>query len=49
MDREFARRAEDVIWRRSKLGLRLSAEQVARLDDWMHDEASGAREAVAAP
>jgi glycerol-3-phosphate dehydrogenase len=35
MTREFARRAEDVVWRRSKLGLRMSAEQVAALDDWM--------------
>ena len=35
MEREFARRAEDVVWRRSKLGLRLSAAQVAALDDWM--------------
>lgn len=35
MEREFARSAEDVIWRRNKLGLRLDAEQVARLDGWM--------------
>jgi glycerol-3-phosphate dehydrogenase len=35
MTREYARTAEDVIWRRSKLGLRLSGEEVARLDDWM--------------
>jgi len=35
MDKEFARRAEDVVWRRSKLGLRLSADQVAALDDFM--------------
>ena len=27
-----ARRAEDVVWRRSKLGLRLSAEEIAALD-----------------
>ncbi|MBK5927669.1 glycerol-3-phosphate dehydrogenase [Rhodobaculum claviforme] len=32
---EFARTAEDVVWRRSKLGLRLSAEQIAAIDDWM--------------
>ncbi|MBL3554028.1 glycerol-3-phosphate dehydrogenase [Rhodovulum sulfidophilum] len=37
MDREFARRAEDVVWRRSKLGLRLSPDQIARIDDWMKD------------
>ena len=27
-----ARTAEDVVWRRSKLGLRLSAEQIAAVD-----------------
>lgn len=32
---EFARTAEDVVWRRSKLGLRLSADQISALDDWM--------------
>jgi glycerol-3-phosphate dehydrogenase len=35
MEREFARTAEDVVWRRSKLGLWLSAEQVAEIDAWM--------------
>ena len=35
MRHEYARTAEDVVWRRSKLGLRLSAEQVARLDAYM--------------
>ena len=32
---EFARTAEDIVWRRTKLGLRLSASEVAGLDDWM--------------
>ena len=32
---EFARGAEDVVWRRNKLGLRMSKVQIARLDDWM--------------
>jgi glycerol-3-phosphate dehydrogenase len=32
---EWARTAQDVIWRRSKLGLRLSAEQVTTIDDAM--------------
>ncbi len=36
--REYARTAEDVIWRRSKLGLRLTAEQVAEIDAWMAAE-----------
>ena len=35
MSREYARRAEDVVWRRSKLGLRLTPDQIAALDDWM--------------
>jgi glycerol-3-phosphate dehydrogenase len=35
MRKEFARTAEDVLWRRSKLGLRLDPEAVARLDAWM--------------
>ena len=35
MEHEFARTAEDVIWRRSKLGLRLSADEVRALDGWM--------------
>jgi glycerol-3-phosphate dehydrogenase len=33
--REYARTAEDVVWRRSKLGLRLTTQQVAAIDDWM--------------
>ena len=35
MDEEFARTSEDVIWRRGKFGLRLDAERISRLDDWM--------------
>jgi len=35
MVREYARRAEDVVWRRTKLGLRMGAEEVAALDGWM--------------
>ncbi|HBK05515.1 MAG TPA: glycerol-3-phosphate dehydrogenase [Acetobacteraceae bacterium] len=32
---EWARTAEDVVWRRTKLGLRLSADQIAVMDDAM--------------
>jgi glycerol-3-phosphate dehydrogenase len=32
---EFARTAEDIVWRRNKLGLRLTAEQIATLGDWI--------------
>jgi glycerol-3-phosphate dehydrogenase len=35
MTTEWARTAEDMLWRRSKLGLRLTAEQAAELDTWM--------------
>ena len=35
MQKEFARTAEDVLWRRSKLGLRLTADQARVLDGWM--------------
>lgn len=43
MRHEFARRADDVLWRRSKLGLRLTDEQAARLDDWMQTERAKGR------
>ena len=35
IDKEYACRAADVVWRRSKLGLRMDAEQIAALDVWM--------------
>ena len=35
MTHEFARTAEDVVWRRTKLGLRLSTDQIATLDGFM--------------
>ncbi len=35
MAREYARTAQDVVWRRSKLGLRLSAEQIDRIGAFM--------------
>ncbi len=35
MQKEFACTAEDVVWRRSKLGLRLSADEIAAINDWM--------------
>jgi glycerol-3-phosphate dehydrogenase len=37
MEQEFARTAEDIVWRRSKLGLRLSTAQISTLDKWMQD------------
>ena len=38
MAKEFARTAEDVVWRRSKLGLRMTAAQIAALEDFMTRE-----------
>lgn len=35
MDREFAQTAEDVLWRRSKLGQRLTGAQTETLDGYM--------------
>ncbi|MBL4811004.1 MAG: glycerol-3-phosphate dehydrogenase [Rhodobacteraceae bacterium] len=37
MTHEFARSADDVLWRRTKLGLRLTAQEAARLETWMKD------------
>ena len=34
-EKEFACSAEDIVWRRSKLGLRMSAEEVAALDAYL--------------
>ncbi|PSL17509.1 glycerol-3-phosphate dehydrogenase [Shimia abyssi] len=42
IEKEFARRAEDIVWRRSKLGLRMSAEQIMALDEWMQARLSAA-------
>jgi glycerol-3-phosphate dehydrogenase len=35
MSVEWARTAEDVVWRRSKLGLRLTSDEIAALDAWI--------------
>ena len=45
MQEEWARTPDDVLWRRTKLGLRFTAEQVAVLDRWMAE----AREHVDLP
>ena len=33
--REWAMTAEDVVWRRTKLGLRLSKAEIADVDDYL--------------
>lgn len=39
MEREWASNSQDVLWRRTKLGLRLDAAQKARLDHWFREKA----------
>ena len=38
-EREFARTGEDVLWRRAKLGLRLSDSERQSVNDWMNQKA----------
>nr|WP_303626437.1 glycerol-3-phosphate dehydrogenase [Roseovarius sp. M141] len=47
MDHEYASTAEDVLWRRSKLGLRLTAEQAETLGNYMRTRDTGRVSAVA--
>lgn len=35
MDKEYAQTADDVVWRRSKLGLQMTTDQIDILDNWM--------------
>ncbi|MBU2994613.1 glycerol-3-phosphate dehydrogenase [Octadecabacter sp. 1_MG-2023] len=35
MDREYAQQAVDVVWRRTRLGLRMTSDQIENLDQWM--------------
>ncbi|MDF3415984.1 glycerol-3-phosphate dehydrogenase [Sulfitobacter sp. M57] len=35
VEKEFARCADDILWRRSKLGLRMTAQEVELLEKWM--------------
>lgn len=50
MTNEWACTAEDVIWRRSKLGLRMSVADVAALETWFAEQTEGRlREAEARP
>jgi glycerol-3-phosphate dehydrogenase len=43
MDEEYACDAEDVVWRRTKLGLKLSSEEIKALRTWMQDCRRGSR------
>lgn len=35
IEQEWAQTAEDILWRRTKLGLRFTADQTANLQDWL--------------
>ncbi|MCO4848873.1 MAG: glycerol-3-phosphate dehydrogenase [Yoonia sp.] len=35
VEKEFAQTAEDIVWRRSKLGLRLTTQEIEVLDAWL--------------
>jgi glycerol-3-phosphate dehydrogenase len=45
MEKEWARTADDVLWRRSKIGLRLNADEIGALDAWMQTACAGAPQA----
>jgi glycerol-3-phosphate dehydrogenase len=42
MTHEFARTAEDVVWRRTKLGLHLNNDQIENINSWMADRLTSA-------
>ena len=41
---EWAQKADDVLWRRTRLGLRLTRDEARRLDDWMQSQMHAAAE-----
>ncbi len=40
MQNEWAQTADDVVWRRSKLGIRIKQEEIAELDEWMSNHSN---------
>jgi len=38
MDHEFAREAADVVWRRTRLGLKMTDAQIDDLETWMRQQ-----------
>jgi glycerol-3-phosphate dehydrogenase len=40
MDHEWARTADDILWRRSKIGIGMNQQQINALDRWMEVHAS---------
>ncbi|GGB33117.1 glycerol-3-phosphate dehydrogenase [Roseibium aquae] len=47
IEREWARTADDILWRRSKLGLRLSKEEAGALDEFVVSEVAALANAAA--
>jgi glycerol-3-phosphate dehydrogenase len=47
MAQEWACTADDIVWRRSKLGLRMSANEIAALEGWIEKQRGGGGEVVA--
>ncbi len=46
--KEFARSAEDILWRRTKLGLRMGVGEIAALDAWLKTAPAGRSRAAVA-
>jgi glycerol-3-phosphate dehydrogenase len=38
MKHEWAECAEDVVWRRSKIGIQLDKKQISTIEDWMQQK-----------
>ncbi len=38
VEKEFARTAQDIVWRRSKLGLRMTVQEIDALDKWLAEQ-----------
>ena len=49
IEREWARSADDVVWRRSKLGLHMTQSEIAALDCWMRQHVQPAAAEDAGP
>ena len=42
MEKEYASEADDIVWRRSKLGLRMTKDEIGVLDAWMNNKLAAA-------
>jgi len=46
IDREFAQTAEDILWRRSKLGLHMDDAEKASVNQWFADNQAKQKSAI---